>query len=69
MGPNAVTWFNEGLATVRLGSAVGLIDSTSQWRISPTDFEGLITDIGAVQDGIVGVQIAGDGAYVKVAQP
>lgn len=69
VGPNAVTWFNEGFATVRLGAAVGLIDRTGQWRISPTDFEGLIADIGVVQGGIVGVQIGGDGAYLKVAQP
>ncbi|PZO55206.1 MAG: hypothetical protein DCF15_10985 [Phormidesmis priestleyi] len=69
VGPNAVTWFNEGFATVRLGAAVGLIDRTGQWRISPADFEGLIADIGVVQGGIVGVQIGGDGAYLKVAQP
>lgn len=69
VGPKAVTWFSEGFATVRLGSAVGLIDRSGQWRISPTDFEGLITDIGAVQGGVVGVTIEGDGAYVKVALP
>ena len=69
VGPQAVTGFNEGFATVRLGSAVGLIDRSGQWRISPTDFEGLITDIGVVQGGVVGVTIEGDGAYVRVAQP
>ena len=69
VGLKAVTWFHEGFATVRLGSAVGLIDRSGQWRISPTDFEGLIADIGVVQGGIVGVTIEGDGAYVKVAPP
>ena len=69
VGPKAVTWFHEGFATVRLGSAVGLIDRSGQWRISPTDFDGLIADIGAVQGGIVGIQIGGDGAYIKISQP
>ncbi|MGB3294478.1 MAG: WG repeat-containing protein, partial [Phormidesmis sp.] len=69
VGPNAVTWFNEGFATVRLGAAVGLIDRTGRWRLKPTDFDGLITDIGPVRDGIVGVALDRDEAYVQIAQP
>lgn len=51
----AIEPFREGVAAVRIGNQVGLIDRQGQWRLSPQAFDGLLSSVSTADRGLAAV--------------